>query len=125
MIQALLRRLDEASIDATCTTEHSTMESNWGGELPTTIWITSASDLKRASQILQDEWANRTLSRCPSCGYDLRGHTGKSNCPECGKEITAATPEIMCTHCGESLPPSFQLCWSCGADVSPRGTPDA
>jgi hypothetical protein len=125
MVQALMRRLDEVSIDATVTTEYGAMESELGGELPLTIWVVDPRDWERALQILRDECANRTAIRCPNCGYDLRGHTGKGACPECGNVITAPTPEIICAHCGESLPATFELCWSCGGSVSPSANRDA
>jgi len=125
MVQAVMRRLDEASIDAICTTEYGTMESQSGGELPVIVWIANPQDMQRASQIVQDEWANSTATRCPSCDYDLRGHAGKVKCPECGTRVTAPAPDLICAQCGEPISAGFDVCWQCGAEVSSSGGRDA
>ena len=125
VIQSLMQRLGDASIDATCTTEYDSLESDTGGELPVSVWITNSRDWPRAFQILNDVWADCSSERCPSCDYDLQGHRGKAVCPECGKAVRTPVSQVKCTHCGESVPETFEVCWSCGADVLPSVDRDA
>ncbi len=117
MLEVLMRRLEEASIDALSATERAAAELYSGGALSVSVWITSAQDLERASEIFREVQAQQTRIRCPNCQYDLRGHTGRSTCPECGHDLTAPSPDVECPKCGEAVPAGFELCWNCGEDM--------
>ena len=117
MLEGLMGRLEEASIDAFSTTEHSAVELYSGGGSSVSVWIKSAQDLERASEILREVQAQQTRLRCSHCQYDLRGHTGRSTCPECGHDLTAQSPDVECPECGEAVPAGFELCWNCGEDM--------
>jgi DNA-directed RNA polymerase subunit RPC12/RpoP len=68
--------------------------------------------------------AQQTSIHCPHCGYDLRGHTGRSICPECGRDLTAPAPDVECPKCGEAVPAGFDVCWNCGAEVRSAQPPE-
>jgi ribosomal protein S27AE len=118
MVDALMQRLEEASIDASCAEERTVGELYLGGAPTVTIWVARADDLERAGQILREVEAERTDAKCPSCAYDLTGHSGRTVCPECGHDLHAPKPDVACPQCGEAIPADFEVCWSCGADVS-------
>ena len=117
MVSELMRRLEEASIDAMCATERNVLELHVGGALSVSIWVKDAEDVPRAREIFRAVQAQRTVIRCPGCGYDLRGHSGETACPECGEDITAVQPDKPCPQCHEAVPPAFEICWNCGADL--------
>lgn len=117
MVEEVMRRLEEAAIESFRATERSGAEAEMGGALSVSVWVKSAGYLERASQILREVQAEQTFARCPTCGYDLRGHAGKATCPECGRDLTSEAPEIECPSCGERAPANFEICWNCGADV--------
>ena len=118
MVDALMRRLEEASINASCAEERTVAELYLGGAPSVSVWVASAEDLERAARILRDVQSERTVPQCSNCKCDMPRHTGRTICPECGHDRTAQTPDITCPRCGEPVPADFDVCWSCGADVS-------
>ena len=125
MAQELMRRLEAASIDAFCAQERGVAEIYAGVAPSIGVWIAEAEHLERAARILRDVQAEQTFLQCPHCGYDLRGHTGKSICPECGRDLTASVPNVECPGCGEAVPASFEVCWNCGAAVGGPQPPES
>ncbi len=125
MVQELMRRLHEASIEASCATERSIAEIYVGSAPSVAIWIANAEDVDRARQVLREVQAQRTNIRCPSCHYELRGHAGATTCPECGESMTASAPDVTCSHCGECVPADFEICWNCGGDLGAPEQRDA
>lgn len=117
MVQELMRRLEEASIDAFSAMERGLGEIYAGVAPSIGVWIAEAEDLRRAARILREVMAQQTFITCPQCGYDLRGHTGKAVCPECGRDLTAPAPDVECPQCGEAVPAGFEVCWSCGVAI--------
>ncbi len=113
MLEVLMRRLEEAKIDAFSATERAAGELFSGGELSVGVWVKSAQDLERASEILRELQAQRTCIRCPNCQCDLRGHTARSTCPECGHDLPAPLPDVECPDCGKAGPAGFERCWNC------------
>ena len=120
MVQELMRRLEEASIDAFSATERTIAEVYVGGAPSVSVWIRDAKCLERASELLREVRAQSTIVQCPSCGYDLQGHSGETSCPECGRDLRAACPDVECPQCHEPVPADFDICWNCGADVPAR-----
>ena len=117
LIQELMRRLEDGSIDAFSATERAITEI-YGGSAPSvSVWIAEAKDLERAREILREVQAQSSGHRSPGCDYDLRGHGGEATCPECGRSVTAAAPDVPCPRCHEEVPAGFQICWNCGADL--------
>jgi hypothetical protein len=78
------------------------------------IWIDDECDRDHAARIFRDACRDDTIACCPTCGYDLRGHSGQTACPECGTAVTATVGDITCEHCSERVPGSFEVCWNCG-----------
>ena len=122
MLHELMRRLEEASIDANYAKEHNIGEVYLAGPRSVSVWIADENELRQARTILRDVLAQRSRVRCPSCDYDLRGHAGTTKCPECGRDLTAQFPDRQCPHCQEAVPEHFELCWNCGNDL--RSTND-
>ena len=125
MLDEVMRRLEEASIEAFSTTERAGVELYSGGALSVSVWIRSAQDLAQASGILRAVQAEETRAKCPNCQYDLRGQAGRSTCPECGHDLTAPAPDVECPKCGEAVPGGFELCWNCGVSQPDRSHLDA
>jgi rubrerythrin len=115
MVQELMRRLEEESIDAFNTPERGVGEIYSGTSMSIAVFISQAQHLQRAAQILREVRAQQTFIRCPHCDYDLRGHAGDAVCPECGRMLTAPAPDVECPDCGEAVPAGFDVCWNCGA----------
>ena len=125
MVQELMRRLEAASIDAFCASERGVVEIYSGAAPAIGVWIADARHLQRAAQLLRDVQAQQTSINCPECGYDLRGHPGKSTCPECGRDLAAPVPDVECPGCGEAVPVGFEVCWNCGAAVGGPQPPES
>ncbi len=117
MAEELMRRFDEASIDASLSRHDPMPLVDIAGAPYVSVWIASPDELERASEILREVRTQRTYTRCPSCDYNLRGHTGEATCPECGHHLVAPTPDVYCPQCGESAPATFEVCWNCGASM--------
>jgi hypothetical protein len=109
----LVRRLRERGIAATVT--NATVE---GMPCVEAVWIDAGADPRRATCVLRDLESERTDSCCP-CGYDLRGHSGRSRCPECGRRAHVGAPDADCPRCGQPGPSDFDVCWSCAAGREP------
>jgi len=118
MVDELVRRLEDASIAASIASERSAAEVYTGMTPSVSVFIASDDDLERAVEILRDVQAQQTRVRCPQCLYDLHGHTGRTTCPECAYDLSAPAPDVECPACGEAVPPSFEVCWSCGASLT-------
>jgi len=125
MVQELMRRLDEASIDAFTAPERGIGEIYTGLATSLGVWIAEAEDLDRAARILREVRAQQTFIRCPHCDYDLRGHAGEATCPECGRMLSAPAPDVECPACGEAVPAGFDICWNCGGTMPPPERRDA
>ena len=90
----ILRRLQDASIDAQLTTEWGPVGLHLGGSPMASIWIADDADKLAAMEIVASvEDAPLEQTRCPQCGYDLRGHGGEVACPECGSSIPRSAIE--------------------------------
>ena len=117
VVHELVRRLEQASIQATLTSD-STVASIFAGAAGNAIvWIADNNDHDLAIRILRELRQESTQSECPHCGYDLQGHDGKVTCPECGRGMTAACGDVTCRNCGELVPANFALCWNCGREA--------
>ncbi len=116
MVLEVMRRLEDASIEAFTATESTVGDLYLGGLPSVSIWVKDAARVRDAREILQEVQAQQTRIRCPACDYDLRGHSGKATCPECGKSITAKSGDRQCPRCRETVPQDFEICWNCGAD---------
>ncbi len=57
LVEALMRRLEEASIEAFSTTERSVTEVYLGGAPSVSVWVANPVDLRRALGILQERRA--------------------------------------------------------------------
>ncbi len=65
LVEALMRRLEEASVEAFSTTERSVTEVYLGGAPSVSVWVANPDDLRRALGILQELRARQTESRPP------------------------------------------------------------
>lgn len=125
MVQALMERLEDASIVAFCASDNTVGDLYFGGITPTAVWLNDAADADRARQILSEVQASIVRTQCRACGYDLQGHGGATTCPECGSSQTAPTPDRECAVCHEPVPQSFEICWNCGTDMTQQKPPTA
>jgi len=117
-VEMLMQRLEHAQIHAVCIREGSTAGLNLGGALSVSVWISDAQQFPRATEILAEVRALRTIEQCPGCQYDLRGHHEPSKCPECGVEVKATVGDAACPQCDELVPATFEVCWNCGGEMS-------
>lgn len=116
-VYVLLDRLKDAGIAATVTTQTTTASMYTGGLRDAEIWIADDADEVIAKDIAVRVIAEMAQSYCGNCGYDLRGHSGKTNCPECGHRVHAREYDYPFPHCGERVPGTMDMCWSCGKDM--------
>ncbi len=125
MVSELMRRPEEASIDAFSVVERAVGELYLGGAPSVSIWVKDANHMLQAREIFREVQVQQTELRCPRCGYELRGHSGEATCPECGEDTTAKAPDRPCPQCHEAVPHDFEICWNCGADLRVPNRRDA
>lgn len=114
----LVRRLNEAGIDAEITTERSAAALYVGSTSDAIIWIRNEADRDRAIKMYDTLHSEQVNLKCPECGYNLEGHAGAVNCPECGRSTTALIEDVICPECGETVPGNFEVCWNCGTSIT-------
>ena len=115
-----VRRLNEASIPARLTTEHSAAGLHTGFQRNAIIWIDTESDSERAGEVYRELLADHEVEKCPVCGYSLSGHSSRMRCPECGYEAVAQIADSTCPRCHETVPSNFDICWNCGEPMKGR-----
>ncbi|MFO0895175.1 MAG: zinc ribbon domain-containing protein [Phycisphaerales bacterium] len=114
-----MQRLEDAQIAATCVREHTVGDLYFGGMTSMSVWIDDPQRLRQAAEILEQINALTEVDKCPRCKYDVQGHQGVSTCPECGHTLSAPAADVSCPKCHEIVPATFEICWSCGAELAP------
>ncbi len=93
MVIEVMRRLENASIEAFTATESTVGDLYLGGLPSVSIWVKDAVKVRDARAILREVQAQQT-----------------------GKSIIAKSEDRQCPQCGETVPHDFEICWNCGAD---------